>query len=120
LIEPFQQRPVAFKISIEEVITVGINYHKEGMGLVLPAMLNPGLAAVLALGLIGFGIVKLLRDSEDDEVEPPEEYRSKQAIKPLGTVDSGDSVNGATAAGFDAGEQGPPSDHFSSIVLGVG
>lgn len=44
---------------------MNINNKTAGLGLLLPAALNPALAAALGVGIIGFGIYRLLGDDEE-------------------------------------------------------
>jgi len=49
---------------------MNINNKTAGLSLLLPAALNPALAAALGIGIIGFGIYRLLGD--DEECQTPE------------------------------------------------
>ncbi len=44
---------------------MNINNKTAGLGLLLPAALSPALAAALGIGIIGFGIYRLLGDDEE-------------------------------------------------------
>jgi hypothetical protein len=46
---------------------MNINSKTTGLGLLLPAALNPALAVTLGVGVIGFGIYRLLGDNEECE-----------------------------------------------------
>jgi hypothetical protein len=47
-----------------------MNTQKTGFGFLLPALMNPATATVLAVGVVGYGLLKLLSDEEKDEDKP--------------------------------------------------
>ena len=44
-----------------------MNDTRSSLGIIAPALLNPGAAAVIAVGLVGYGLIKLLGEDEEDE-----------------------------------------------------
>ena len=72
-----------------------------GLGLLLPAVLNPGTAALIGIGVIGFGIYRLLGDDEErDQTEALGEAQSKALPEPSLSVAS--TVEGQNSDGSDA------------------
>lgn len=47
---------------------MNINTKTTGLGLLLPAALNPAVAAAIGIGIVGFGIYRLLGD-DDEKLE---------------------------------------------------
>ncbi len=44
-----------------------MNNTRTSLGVMAPALLNPGAAAIIAVGLIGYGLIKLFGEDEEDE-----------------------------------------------------
>lgn len=44
-----------------------MNGTRTGLGVMAPALLNPGTATIIAVGLVGYGLIKLLSEDEEDE-----------------------------------------------------
>jgi len=64
-----------------------MNVERAGLGLLIPTLLNPTTAAVLAVGAIGYGLFKLLSDDSESEGFV-EANGSEPQNEPLPTVDS--------------------------------
>ncbi|MBD3676964.1 MAG: hypothetical protein HUJ27_01010 [Rhodobacteraceae bacterium] len=59
-----------------------MNNQNSGIGLLVTALLNPAVGAAVGIGLLGFGVYKLL--SDDEELQNGDEFGSSD-ISLLGT-----------------------------------
>jgi len=63
-----------------------MNTQNTGFGFLLPALMSPATATVLAIGVVGFGLMKLLAEDENAEDKPPVNRLADKQQQPRSSI----------------------------------
>ncbi|NSX56333.1 hypothetical protein [Parasulfitobacter algicola] len=94
-----------------------MNIKASGLGLLLPVIANPTVAATIGIGVISLGIYSLLKDDDDSEVDQKPKTKLDKLSKPLenetATVDAISSSELSTVSNAILERQNYDPEHTS-------